>query len=91
MTYPWFFPDDSPPRYQTVFGSDDTRLAWQLLDRMHQNPLLRRESICIEVQNHVVILEGSVSRAEAVVEASRLAWDTRGVYDVNNRLRRLDG
>jgi osmotically-inducible protein OsmY len=91
MTHPWFFPHDLPPLFYAEPTTEDARLACQLLERMQRHPLLRHERICIEVQNRVVILDGTVGTADISAEAGALAWRTPGVHDVNNRLRRLDG
>ncbi|MEG3636642.1 BON domain-containing protein [Micromonospora palythoicola] len=91
MTHPWFFPHDMPPLFYAEPTTADTRLACRLLTRMQQDPRLRHERICIEVQNRVVVLEGTVSTAGLSAEAHALAWLTPGVHDVSNRLRHLDG
>ncbi|MBQ1050622.1 BON domain-containing protein [Micromonospora sp. C51] len=89
MTHPWFFPHDLPPLFYAEPTSEDTRLACQLLASMQQDSRLRQERICIEVQNRVVVLDGTVSTAETSAEAHALAWRTPGVHDVSNRLRHL--
>ncbi|WFF00245.1 BON domain-containing protein [Micromonospora sp. WMMD964] len=91
MTYvPWFVPDDPPSLFQTGPTSADARLACQLLERMQRDLRLRHEHICIEVQNRVVILEGTVTSADVSAEAQARAWSIPGVHDVNNRLRSLE-
>ncbi|WBB55591.1 BON domain-containing protein [Verrucosispora sp. WMMD573] len=89
MTHPWFFPHDLPPLFNAEPTDEDTRLACQLLTSMQQDSRLRHERICIEVQNRVVVLDGTVSTAEVSAEAHALAWRTPGVHDVSNRLRLL--
>lgn len=91
MTHPWFFPHDQSPLFHAEPTTEDARLACRLLERMQRDPTLRHERICIEVQNRVVILDGTVSTAEVSAEAHALAWRTPGVHDVSNRLRRQDG
>ena len=91
MIHPWFFPHDLPALFHAKPTTEDARLACRLLERMHRDPRLRRERICIEVQNRVVILDGTVRTAELGAAAGALAWRTPGVYDVSNRLRRLNG
>ncbi|MDG4833058.1 BON domain-containing protein [Solwaraspora sp. WMMD1047] len=91
MTNPWFFPHDLPALFHAEPTSEDGRLACQLAERMQRHPSLRRERICIEVQNRVVILDGPVSSAELSAEARAVAWHTPGVHDVSNRLRQLPG
>ncbi|MEU4778773.1 BON domain-containing protein [Micromonospora sp. NPDC023633] len=86
MTHPWLFPDGRPSLFHAEPTSADVRLACRLLDRMQRDPLLRRERICIEVQNRVVILEGTVSEPDLKVRAHTLAWAIPDVHDVNNRL-----
>ncbi|MEV2242774.1 BON domain-containing protein [Micromonospora sp. NPDC049891] len=91
MNHPWFFPHDPPPLIYAEPTTEDTRLACRLLENMQRDPRLRYERICIEVQNRVVVLDGTVSAAELSNEAHALAWRTPGVHDVSNRLRHLDG
>ncbi|NHW87968.1 BON domain-containing protein, partial [Escherichia coli] len=64
MAHPWFFSHDLPPLFHADPTVGDTRLACRLLTTMQQDPRLRHERICIEVQNRVVVLEGTVSTAE---------------------------
>ncbi|RKN47663.1 BON domain-containing protein [Micromonospora endolithica] len=90
MTYPWFFPDDLPSLFPSTPVSEDTRLACRLLEQMQREPLLRHERICIEVQDRVVILEGSVSSAGVRAHAHALVWGRAEVRDVSNRLRLRD-
>ncbi|SCL14304.1 BON domain-containing protein [Micromonospora nigra] len=90
MSYPWF-PYDLSSAFQTGPTCEDAQLACRLLERMQRDPLLRHERICIEVQNRVVILEGSASDADVIARAHALAWGSPGVHDVNNRLRHHQG
>ncbi|RZT79654.1 BON domain-containing protein [Micromonospora violae] len=92
MTYvPWFLPDDPPPLFPTAPASIDARLALRLLELMQRDPQLRHERICIEVQNGVVILQGTVTCTDVSREANARAWSIPGVHDVNNRLCPLKG
>ncbi|MEV0001675.1 BON domain-containing protein [Micromonospora sp. NPDC050980] len=86
MTHPWFFPEGLPSLFDDGPAANDTRLACRVVDQMHRDPLLRRERICVEAQNRVVILEGRVRSADVLAHARALAWAVPGVHDVNIRL-----
>ncbi|WP_431932231.1 BON domain-containing protein [Micromonospora sp. RP3T] len=86
MTYPWSFPEGLPSLFHDGPVAHDTRLACRVVEQMNRDPLLRRERICVEAQNRVVILEGRVTSADVPTRARVLAWAVPGVHDVNVRL-----
>ncbi|MFI6133780.1 BON domain-containing protein [Micromonospora sp. NPDC051141] len=86
MSYPWFFPEGLPSLFHDGPVADDTRLACRVVEQMNRDPLLRRERICVEAQNRVVILEGRVTSSDVSTRARVLAWAVPGVHDVNVRL-----
>lgn len=70
--------------------SPDTRLLCVVVTRLQQDPLVRAEHLCVEVQNAVVILTGLVTSPAVAAAATDHAWRTPGVHDVSNQLRCLD-
>ncbi|MFC0005538.1 BON domain-containing protein [Micromonospora siamensis] len=86
MTYPWSFPEGQPSLFDDGPAAIDTRLACRVVEQMQRDPLLRRERICVEVQNRVVIMEGRVGSVDVLAVARLLAWAVPGVHDVNVRL-----
>lgn len=62
------------------------RLAYEVADRIHGDPLLSGESVIVEVQNRVVNLRGTVCSLHARIAAADIARGTPGVADLCNRL-----
>ena len=63
----------------------------QLVDRLRENPHTSEEDIRVEVEQGVAVLTGDVSSILAKRTAGDDAWDTRGVVDVSNQLRVMEG
>ena len=74
----WFQPS-APP------CEDDVDLAFRVADRLRAE-LPPGCDIVVEVQNRVVMLEGTVPTRSVCVDAHRTTWQVPGVIDVSNRL-----
>jgi osmotically-inducible protein OsmY len=88
----WPYPEGEwPRRDRAPAGPDpgdplDEVLARMVADRFVLDPAMGSGHVVVAVQNRVVILEGRLRSAAAREAASRLAWETPGVFDVCNRL-----
>nr|WP_245730635.1 BON domain-containing protein [Micromonospora pallida] len=87
---PWPPPDENPGPFEsspTPPTDDEIRIAAGVARRLDGNQLTRRQRITVEVQNRVVILDGTVDTPDVRLTAGELAWGMPGVADVCNALR----
>jgi osmotically-inducible protein OsmY len=87
---PWSYPDD---RYYYGWWNvpvpdepTDGQIKKAVIDRLHEDPHTRGETIKVDVKQKVVILGGQVGTWLAKRAAGDDAWDTSGVADVSNLL-----
>ncbi|GAA0814072.1 BON domain-containing protein [Spirilliplanes yamanashiensis] len=83
-------PDEWPPG-RPDHGSaaaplSDRGVQRLVVGRLTEHAHTALADIRVEVQNRVVILEGTVRSAPVRLLAHQLAWNTTGVFDVSNRL-----
>lgn len=83
-------PDEWPPG-RPDHGSaaaplSDRNVQLLVASRLTEHAHTALAEIRVEVQNRVVILEGTVRSAPVRLLAHQLAWNTTGVFDVSNRL-----
>ncbi len=64
----------------------DGQIKKAVIDRLHEDPHTRGETIKVDVKQKVVILGGQVGTWLAKRAAGDDAWDTSGVADVSNLL-----
>ncbi|RZU51188.1 BON domain-containing protein [Krasilnikovia cinnamomea] len=67
-------------------GDPDTRIAWQIVDRLGEHPQWRHQHVTVEVQNRVLILTGTVDSPDTRDALTASARTVHGVRDVCNML-----
>jgi osmotically-inducible protein OsmY len=87
--YHWPIPDGFPGQQPDNGGptlEPDLRIAFEVVERLRAVRRLHGQRISVQVQNRVVILEGSVLTANQRILAAAHCWRTPGVFDVCNGL-----
>ena len=64
----------------------DEWIRGMIVAKLIADPTTPERKISVEVDHHVVTLRGRVASVEQMKEAERVAKQTRGVKQVNNRL-----
>ncbi|HET6532621.1 MAG TPA: BON domain-containing protein [Actinoplanes sp.] len=92
LMWPW--PEGDPfatgGRGFPAMDNPDVRLTYEVARRLQADPRMRATRIAVEVQNGVVILDGTAGVAEVKQLAADTARGTPGVRDVCNALRVSD-
>lgn len=70
------YDDGRSGRRARSVDESDMRLAYEVADRIHGDPVLSGEPVIVEVQNRVVNLRGTVSSLQARIAAADITRAT---------------
>jgi hypothetical protein len=91
--FPFPLPEEPPAegRLASAPAETDARLALAVAERLRRRLVPGAYRIVVEVQNGVVIIDGTVDYADLRSLVTDEVWATPGVFDVSNRLRVTGG
>lgn len=72
---------------QALEVRSDDLIKRDIVEQITKNEVLKNSTINVQVKDRLVVLMGDVRLYEEKLVASRIAWSTSGVFEIDNEIR----